>query len=140
MKNGCLADGLPEPELEVEPRIFSVCFHIRDNNKALREMTGGHSGELNGDDSGEKSGDTTKHTVIIDKNNEKLSGEKCGVGDVRQEIMRLMIEDPRISAKRIAEIAGLNPRKVESDIRALKKAGKIERAGADRKGVWIVKR
>ena len=33
MKNGCLADGLPEPEFEITPNTFSICFKTRNNNK-----------------------------------------------------------------------------------------------------------
>ncbi|MDR1687934.1 MAG: putative DNA binding domain-containing protein [Clostridiales bacterium] len=37
MKKGCVADGLPEPEFEIESFMFSIRFHIRDNNKAIAE-------------------------------------------------------------------------------------------------------
>ena len=37
MKKGCAADGLPEPEFDITSGIFSICFRIRDNNKAIAE-------------------------------------------------------------------------------------------------------
>ena len=37
MKNGCVADDLPEPEFKITPTVFSICFTIRDNNKAIAE-------------------------------------------------------------------------------------------------------
>ncbi|MDR1532307.1 MAG: putative DNA binding domain-containing protein [Clostridiales bacterium] len=38
MKSGCKADGLPEPEFDITPEMFSIRFHIRDNNKLMEEM------------------------------------------------------------------------------------------------------
>jgi ATP-dependent DNA helicase RecG len=35
MRNGCIADGLPEPEFTILPNVFSVCFHIRNNNNVI---------------------------------------------------------------------------------------------------------
>jgi ATP-dependent DNA helicase RecG len=29
----CIADNLPEPEFIITPRTFTICFHIRDNNR-----------------------------------------------------------------------------------------------------------
>ena len=37
MRKGCVADNLSEPEFEIASTIFSICFHIRDNNKAIAE-------------------------------------------------------------------------------------------------------
>jgi len=37
MKKGCAADGLPEPEFEITSTMFSICFKIRNNNKAISE-------------------------------------------------------------------------------------------------------
>ena len=37
MKNGCAADGLPEPEFDITPTIFSITFRIRNNNGALEK-------------------------------------------------------------------------------------------------------
>jgi hypothetical protein len=31
MKTGCIADNLPLPEFNILPSIFSICFHIRNN-------------------------------------------------------------------------------------------------------------
>jgi hypothetical protein len=32
-EKGCIADNLSAPEFTILPTMFSVCFHIRDNNK-----------------------------------------------------------------------------------------------------------
>jgi ATP-dependent DNA helicase RecG len=39
MKTGCAADGLPEPEFDIRPTDFAICFRIRNNNNA-------HNGDI----------------------------------------------------------------------------------------------
>jgi len=39
MKKGCVDDNLSEPEFEVTPTMFSICFRIRDNNKVMEEQS-----------------------------------------------------------------------------------------------------
>lgn len=112
MKKGCLADGLPEPEFDIAPTTFSVCFHIRSNAKAHDE---------HGVDDGQG------------------VGVSVGVNETRRKILRLMSETPGITAQQIAEVVGLTKRRVESNIRALKHAGLLERVGADKNGYWVVK-
>jgi len=34
MKKDSIANTLPEPEFDIKPTVFSVSFHIRNNNKA----------------------------------------------------------------------------------------------------------
>jgi ATP-dependent DNA helicase RecG len=33
MKSGCISDNLPEPEFDILPGVFIICFHIRDYSK-----------------------------------------------------------------------------------------------------------
>ena len=37
IKAACLADNLPEPEFKISATDFTVCFHIRNNNKSIAE-------------------------------------------------------------------------------------------------------
>ena len=39
IKVACIADELPEPEFHITTTSFSVCFHIRNNNKAIAERS-----------------------------------------------------------------------------------------------------
>lgn len=110
MKNGCLAVGLPEPTIEIEPTMFSVCFHIHNNAQDDREAVVGVS-----------------------------VGVSVGVNETRQKILRLMAEKPNITAQQVAEEVGLSKRRVESNIKALKAAGMLERVGSDKSGLWKIK-
>jgi len=48
MKNGCIADGLPEPQFEVSSTTFSICFRIRNNNEALGKTYSANGKGING--------------------------------------------------------------------------------------------
>lgn len=65
-------------------------------------------------------------------------GANVGVNETQQRIMMLMRETPNITAQRIADVIGISKRRVESNIRAMKISGLIERVGADKTGYWAV--
>ncbi|MDR0221160.1 MAG: winged helix-turn-helix transcriptional regulator, partial [Lachnospiraceae bacterium] len=65
-------------------------------------------------------------------------GVKSNVKETQKQIMSLMTETPTISAQRIADAIGISKRRVESNIRTMKKAGLIERVGSDKTGNWVV--
>jgi ATP-dependent DNA helicase RecG len=67
-------------------------------------------------------------------------GVKNDVKETQKQIMSLMVETPTISAQRIADTIGISKRRIESNIRAMKKAGLIERVGSDKTGHWVVLR
>ena len=59
--------------------------------------------------------------------------------DTQKAIIRLMIEQPKISAKTISEKVGISSRGVQKSIDILKKRGLVERIGAAKGGHWVVK-
>jgi Fic family protein len=66
--------------------------------------------------------------------------EKFVDNETQQSIIRLLIAQPTISAKRIAEEVGMSSRGVQKSIDALKKRGLVERIGAAKGGHWLVKK
>ena len=46
IKAACAADGLPEPEFRITATDFLVCFHIRNNNKAITERANANRDNL----------------------------------------------------------------------------------------------
>ena len=107
MKNGCVANGLPEPEFTILPNVFSICFHIRNNNKAAK--------------------------------NEQGFGLNFGLNETQQKIIELMVVNPEVTTKQIAEAIGITKRQIETNISKLKASGIVERMGARKNGRWIVK-
>ncbi|MDR0307202.1 MAG: putative DNA binding domain-containing protein [Chitinispirillales bacterium] len=65
-------------------------------------------------------------------------GLNFGITVTQQKIIELMSSNPHINIQEIADKVGLTKRSVEYSIRTLKKAGIVKRAGARKKGSWIV--
>ena len=59
--------------------------------------------------------------------------------DVDREILKLMSDNPAISASSISKNIGLNSRTIQRHILALRDAGIIVREGGDRGGRWMIK-
>jgi len=124
MKNGCIADGLPEPEFTIQPNVFSICFHIRNNNKTA------NSDEIISDNQGDYFG------INFGIN----FGLNFGINETQCKIVELMIANPEIITEQIAEAIGITKRQIEANISKLKALGIVERIGARKKGRWVVKR
>jgi ATP-dependent DNA helicase RecG len=115
MKRGCIDDNLPEPEFDISPSMFSICFHIRNNNTASAEsqIYSANNGEMNG-------------------------GINSGINETRQKILALMLTNPNVTTQELSIELGIDRRNAESHIRALKKNGLLTREGARKNGRWVV--
>jgi predicted HTH transcriptional regulator len=65
--------------------------------------------------------------------------EKFVDNDTQGAIVRLLIAQPTISAKRIAEELGMSSRGVQKSIDAMKRRGLVKRIGSAKGGHWLVK-
>lgn len=67
-------------------------------------------------------------------------GEKVGINltENQKEILASMLENPKISAKKLSELVGISSRKIEENIKKLKEEKLIERVGANKGGSWKV--
>jgi len=116
IKTACAEDGLPAPEFKITPSSFCVCFHIRNNNKILQETT---AADIYGKD---------------DAFARAFAGN-----ETQKKIVALMLEQPEITAKVIAEQIGLTLRGVQKSIDELKKDGIVEHVGPTKSGRWEVR-
>jgi len=64
--------------------------------------------------------------------------EKFIEKDVHRKIIGMMMNQPTISTKTMAEKIGMTQRGVQKNIDSLKKAGLVERAGPAKGGSWVV--
>ena len=62
------------------------------------------------------------------------------VNGVKLKIIENMLSNPRVSAKQLSVVTGINTRNVQIHIKALKEAGLIKRVGSKKGGYWDVKR
>jgi ATP-dependent DNA helicase RecG len=122
MKKGCLADNLPEPEFKILPNMFSICFHIRNNN-----------GTRVGEDDGCVNGGVN---VGIDVGINV--GISVGLNETQRKIVDLMVKNPEVTTGQISKEIGLSKRRVESNISKLKHLGIVERIGSRKIGRWAV--
>jgi ATP-dependent DNA helicase RecG len=77
--------------------------------------------------------------VMIGFNTDAGIGENIGENETQRKILNLMLLNPKISAKVMADVIGIAPRNVEANINNLKKAGLVERVGPAKGGHWVVK-
>jgi ATP-dependent DNA helicase RecG len=64
--------------------------------------------------------------------------EKFVENEVHRTIIKLMIQQPTTSAKKMAGKAGMTSRGIQKNIDVLKKRGFVERIGSAKGGHWVV--
>jgi ATP-dependent DNA helicase RecG len=60
--------------------------------------------------------------------------------DVQKDILKLMEENPKISAIELSDKIGITPRNVEANISKLKNFGIVERTGSKKNGEWVIRK
>ena len=118
MKNACSVDGLPEPEFRIGAAEFMVCFHIRDNNKAITER-----GASNG-----------KNIVPSGTINGTIKSS-----DTVERLLKAVSDNPSITYDRLSEALDIPRRTVSREMKKLQDSGKVKREGARKNGRWVVK-
>ena len=68
---------------------------------------------------------------VVEKVVERLSSNQ-------REIVEAVIKNPAISAKALADLVGISPRKIQDNIAKLKGLGILKRVGPDKGGHWEV--
>lgn len=65
--------------------------------------------------------------------------KEIDIVDIDEIILNLIRKLPTISQKQISDKSGININTIKYHVNKMKRAGKIERIGSSRKGMWIVK-
>lgn len=81
--------------------------------------------------------DLPKKTAQENKSPDRGLGEK--LAETPAAILVLMLNDPKITIRKLAEQLGLSTTAIEKNIDKLKKAGLIRRIGPAKGGHWQVK-
>ena len=90
----------------------------------------------------QKTGDSTQTSTPKTNNSTQTSTQKV-VGSTQtstqEQILNILREYPQTSRKELAKIIGITEDGIKKQLANLKKAGMIERIGADNGGHWEVK-
>ena len=90
----------------------------------------------------QKTGDSTQTSTPKTNNSTQTSTQKV-VGSTQtstqEQILNILREYPQTSRKELAKIIGITEDGIKKQLAKLKKAGMIERIGADNGGHWEVK-
>lgn len=63
---------------------------------------------------------------------------KADLNDTQQKIVKLLSENPQLSAAKLAEKIGVASRNIENNIKMLKEYGILIRHGSPKKGYWEI--
>ena len=143
MKKGCIKDGLVEPEFEISPTIFSICFHIRNNSTprvvektGVDERTIGSNGTINGTINSDKGPNGTINGTI---NSDKGSNGTISSKNSNLRLMNAISDNPAATYDELAVLLDIPRRTVSREIKRLRESGEISREGAKKNGRWVVK-
>lgn len=82
---------------------------------------------------------STLEEIVTNHNNVGINGDtNVGISNV-EKVISLLIQDGSQTQVEIANQLGISKRQVERIFKELKSSGKLERKGANKKGIWIIK-
>lgn len=117
------------PEIEIVNDVSGKEFKVIDWRKEHQIST-------------QKTGDSTQTSTPKTNNSTQTSTQKV-VGSTQtstqEQILNILREYPQTSRKELAKIIGITEDGIKKQLANLKKAGMIERIGADNGGHWEVK-
>ena len=79
-----------------------------------------------------------KHRRNIGETSEKEKERGISLNDTQKKIVKLLSEDNRLSAVKLAEKIGIAGRNIESNIKTLKDCGILVRHGSPKNGYWEI--
>ena len=125
--------GLPRPKFQEFDNMFRVEL-FRNSFSMIRERQDiGETSEKHRRSIGEASEKCRSNTGEIFTEDQRIE-----LNDTQKKIIKLLLEDRRLSAARLAEKIGVASRNVETNIRKLKAYGILVRHGSPKNGYWEI--
>lgn len=121
--------GLPEPRVQEFDNMFRV--------ELFRGVV---NVEQTGENIGENIGETSENIGEASENFEEPMEKhiKCELNDTQKKIIKLLAEDNRLSASKLAKKIGVASRNIEVNIKKLREQGVIVRCGSPKTGYWEI--
>ena len=129
MVDACKAQGVPEPEYEVNGGFVRIVFR-RAAGKTMEKMDEGVNGPVNGPVN-EKSNEKSKEKI-----KEKI--KEKGKEKTLDKVYRLISENSKITTVELAELCGVGENCIYKTVRKLRESGRIVRKGGDKGGEWVI--
>lgn len=120
------------PEIEIVNDVSGKEFKVivwRKEHQISTQMSTQETGNSTQKSTQEASGSTQKTSGSTQKTS----------GSTQEQILNILREYPQTSRKELAKIIGITEDGIKKQLANLKKAGMIERIGADNGGHWEVK-
>ena len=127
-----------------------ICFHIRNNNKAIADRIipnekfsapgDAGNGIIDGTANGTGENATINGTgngTINGTMNSAVNGTAISV-EKSVRLLKAISDNPIITYDELSALLGIPRRTVSRDMKKLRESGKIEREGARKNGRWIV--
>lgn len=139
--------GLPTPSFQVFDDMFRVNLFRNVFPMERQECIGetsekhrrsiGETPEKHRRNIGEAS---EKYRVNIGRTSEKhRNNSEYHMNSTQNQILELLSQDTRLSAKKMAEAIGISSRNVEANIKKLKECGFLTRHGSPKSGYWEIR-
>ena len=125
MVDACKAQGVPEPEYEVNGGFVRIVFR-RATGKTDEGVNDRRNDRVNGPVN-EKSKEKSKEK-IKEKGKEKTL----------DKVYRLISENSKITTAELAELCGVSENSIYKTVRKLRESGRIVRKGGDKGGEWVI--
>lgn len=127
--------GLPTPKFQVFDDMFRVDL-FRSTFSIEDQKSNEEASEKNQESIGEES---EKHRRRIKKTSEDHpNNSRDNLNSTQKQILELLSQDTRLSAKKIAGAIGISSRNIESNIKKLKRRGILIRHGSPKNGYWEI--
>lgn len=128
--------GLPTPSFQVFDEMFRVNL-FRNISPMEEQRSIGEALQRYQRSIGEAS---EKHRRSIGETSEKYyNHSRDDLNSTQKQILELLSQDTRLSAKKIAEVIGISSRNIEANIKKLKRKGILIRHGSPKTGYWEIK-
>jgi ATP-dependent DNA helicase RecG len=127
--NSCKEAGLPEPHIaETEGGVKVVLYkHLETQYYATGK------GPL-------KLSDPASHAATNGLVDGLVQGLVDGLVESQQKLLKLVVDNPQISKRRMAEIIGISTTAIDKNIEQLKRKKLLERVGSPKAGIWKVRK
>ena len=125
MVDACKAQGVPEPEYEVNGGFVRIVFR-RATEKTDEGVNDRRNDSVNG--------------PVNEKSKEKIKEKikEKGKEKTLDKVYRLISENSKITTAELAELCGVGENSIYKTVRKLRESGRIVRKGGDKGGEWVI--